>query len=57
MNRPPEDYYWLWAIKGFQGLIDLVQKPMELGYKPPPEAVTQLQAAYERIGKLLKQLA
>lgn len=36
-HKPPEDYYWIWAVNGFKGLIGLIANPLNQGHKAPDE--------------------
>ena len=54
--RPPEDYYFLWAVKGFDGLVGLIRKALEAGHRPPQDFIDQLKEKRDQINSILEKL-
>jgi len=53
MSRPPEDYYWFWAVNGYKGLHGLMNKPLDEGHRPPADFWIELEKQRDELNKIL----
>lgn len=54
--KTPEQYIWLWATKGFEGITALVEKYLGIGVPPTNELRVELMKYRDRLNAILERI-